>query len=323
MSHTLIWNLGNANPDVEHGEYVYDLLYLSMQFAKDLGYRTAFYGTHKSPQIVSKWVDECYDVTNIVPYKLYDDIKVWIWYNRHDSYTTIDSDVFLYNRIVERLPEEIPFHINKIREINSNDIFDNSFFNLRNNNVPFTLRCEEFNASPVLGNNKIIGDIHPTIKSLKALNEFDIKNIIKEWDFNNTRSLNTGIINWGVHGDFKKYYCETYVKFREWVLQNEQVLQEKDSQLHYKCSVLSHFVCEHLLYQLARYYNIKFEDLKSNVNNNYIHMKGGEKFKNKKFIYSVKLLSDFHKKRGGGLLKESYQKLLLENKIYDVFYAKK
>jgi hypothetical protein len=36
MSHTLIWNLGNANPDVEHGEYVYDLLYLSISKFKNV-----------------------------------------------------------------------------------------------------------------------------------------------------------------------------------------------------------------------------------------------------------------------------------------------
>lgn len=290
MKPKLIWNLGNANPSVLHSKYVYDLYYLSINFAKDLGYHTIFYGTHNSPKVVNTWVDECYDVTNQVPYKLYDDIKVWIWYNRNDKYATIDADVFLYNKISYRLNEEISSFKNRV-----------------------VLRVEDSNIIPT-------NFQHRTIVTLKEFNKLNPNQIIPTWDFKNTSSLNSGIVSWGVDGEFKKMYCESYAKLREWFLQQETKIN--NTKLSHKNSEISHFICEHLLYQMVKQNNIPFDDLKSNPNNHYLHYKGGNKFRSKDFIYTVQTLADYHRKRGGGLLKESYQKLLSENKIPNIFYIR-
>lgn len=280
MKPKLIWNLGNANPSVPHSPFVYNMFYLSIKAAKDLGYHTVFYGTHESVNIIGKWVDECYDLTNKIPYVLYDDIKVWIWYN-HSNCITIDGDVFLYKKLVFKSPYDL---IDGTSLSNSADLSKLAWNDGYSNKVnPITLRYEDFDKIPA------------SFAVRNALRDFNImnpKSVIPEWNYENTSSLNTGIVSWNnLNNNFKQYYCESYSKLRKWYLDKNPETKGN--------SVISHFICEHLLYQLVDYYNQSADCLKNNVDNHYIHLKGGSKFKDKNFIYNVNTLVDFHKKNGG------------------------
>ena len=92
----LIWSLANKNSSTPHGQYVYDMFYVSIQMAKDLGYETVLYGTTDSIEKLGSYVDEIHN-TDDIEYTLFDDLKVHIWKTRKDDYITIDGDMFLYS----------------------------------------------------------------------------------------------------------------------------------------------------------------------------------------------------------------------------------
>tara|TARA_B110000285_G_C14977661_1_gene539754 strand:- start:58 stop:1005 length:948 start_codon:yes stop_codon:yes gene_type:complete len=304
MRPRLIWSLGNRrlNGNV-HSPFVYDMFYLSIQTAKALGYRTVFYGTHDAVAIIGKWVDESYDVTNKVPYILYDDIKAWIWYNEPNG-TTIDADVFLYNKLHFRSNQDVD-DINVSKDIDlSNLAFSQP--HISSNSSPVILRYEEFASAPPTGN---------VLDALNHFNSMNPKSVIPEWDYNSVSSLNTGIIGWNANDNgFRKHYCESYVKLREWYFKNENKLSSLHPMLQRHDSVVCHFICERLLFNLVKYHNIKTDELTGNVDNHYIHLKGGNKFKDKEFIHSVKTLVDYHKSNGG-FIKNNHNYLAGQNKI--------
>lgn len=305
MRGRLAWSLGNRKGDSEsHSPFIYDMFYLSIKAAKDLGYRTVFYGTHEAVNIVGPWVDEVYDVTNKVPYVFYDDIKVWIWYNDPTA-ITIDADVFLHKRLSLRTPEDLLSNENLSSDL---DLSQMAWYNKDDvyRRKQITLRYEEFAKAP------------PTGKVLNALRHFNSanpKSVIPEWDYSSVSSLNTGIIGWSnYNSEFRKYYCESYAKLRQWYFQNEQKLSSLNPMLHRHDSVLCHFICERLLYNLVKHYDIKTDELKGNLDNHYIHLKGGNKFKDTQFIYGVKLLVDYHKVNGG-FIQNIHNDLVNQNKI--------
>ena len=88
----LIWSLANKNPSTPHGQYVYDMFYVSIQMAKDLGYETVLYGTTDSIEKLGSYVDEIHN-TDDIEYTLFDDLKVHSWKTRKDDYITIDGDM--------------------------------------------------------------------------------------------------------------------------------------------------------------------------------------------------------------------------------------
>ena len=251
----LIWSLGNVvGNDEPHSDFVYDMFYLSIALAKDLGYQTAFYGTHNSFYNIKPYVNESYDYTWL-DYRLYDDIKVNIWYERNDNFMTIDGDVFLYNRLEydEYLSRGLAIANKKIELIYEKK-------------QTLTPQAEA---------------------ALKVFNSFNPKQIIPEWDFNNRFSICTGIIGWGKNSHFKKYYCESYSRLRNWFLENEKEMKAINPYLSKDSSVASHIICEHLLYQLANYYNIPKTEIISNSNNKYWHVQGPDKFRDIDFINNI------------------------------------
>jgi hypothetical protein len=301
----LVWSLGNSLGDEKkpHSQYIYDMFYLSIQAAKDLGYHTVFYGTHESVNIIGKWVHEVHDVTNKIPYKLYDDIKVWIWYNESNC-TTIDADVFLYKKLVFKSPQDLIDGTSLSDSTNLSRLAWNDGYSSRLN--PVTLRYEEFDKMP---------PSHQVRQALKEFNLLNPKSVIPEWDYNNTSSFNTGIVSWNsLEKDFKNYYCESYSRLRNWYL-------NKVGDLKGNPSVVSHFICEHLLYQLVKYYGKSGDSLKNNVDNHYVHLKGGNKFKNQNLIYSIKTLVDFHKKTGG-FIENSHNALVNRGTIKPFLYIR-
>ena len=305
MAGRLAWSLGNRMGDSKpHPPFIYDMFYLSIKAAKDFGYHTVFYGTHESVDIIGKWVDEVHDVTNKVPYILYDDIKVWIWYNDPTA-ITIDADVFLHRRLSFRTSHDLASNENLSSNIDLSQI---GWDNQTNTHikVPVSLRYEEFASAP------------PTGKVLNALNQFNSmnpKSVIPEWDYNSVSSLNTGIIGWSTYDNgFRKHYCESYAKLRDWYLKNENKLTSLNPMLAKHDSVVCHFICERLLFNLVKHYNIKTDELKGNLNNHYIHLKGGNKFKDNEFIYSLKTLVDYTK-LNGGFIQNNHNQLVSQNKI--------
>ena len=94
----LVWSLANKDPKTPHNPYVYDMFYLSIHMAKDLGYETVLYGTSDAIERLGDCVDEIHN-TDSIEYVLFDDLKIHIWDNRTDDYATIDGDVFLYSPI--------------------------------------------------------------------------------------------------------------------------------------------------------------------------------------------------------------------------------
>ena len=95
----LIWGLQQKKNDGIHSPFVYDMFYVSIQMAKDLGYETILYGTTNVIEKLGKYVDE-FIITDNVDYILYDDLKVYIWENRTDDYLILDGDVFLHSPLV-------------------------------------------------------------------------------------------------------------------------------------------------------------------------------------------------------------------------------
>lgn len=116
----LIWSLANRNPQTPHNQYVYDLFYLSISLAKDLGYDTILYGTSDALVRIGEYVDEVYNVDD-VEYLLFDDVKIHIWETRNDDYFTLDGDMFLFSKI--NLEKELnPFiYFDELIETKNND----------------------------------------------------------------------------------------------------------------------------------------------------------------------------------------------------------
>jgi hypothetical protein len=255
----LVWSLANRNPQNPHNQYVYDMFYLSIHMAKDLGYETVLYGTSDSIVRIGEYVDEVYNVDNI-DYVLFDDLKMYIWEDRVDDYATIDGDMFLFSPI----------------KFNNNSNIFLSFDQLIKNDIP-----------------KSVTD------SLDLLNKIEITNLIPEWNPQSKNSISTNLIRWKGNNGLLKYYIESYKKLRELFLENQTAIEKINSELTNNKSLISHILCEHLLERLVSYYNLSYDELRITSNNSYSHWQGSEKFENKNKINSVKLIVEVHKMNGG------------------------
>lgn len=257
----LIWGLQQKKNDGIHSPFVYDMFYVSIQMAKDLGYETILYGTTNVIEKLGKYVDE-FIITDNVDYILYDDLKVYIWENRTDDYLILDGDVFLHSPLV----------------------FDNS-----------AIVCMDM----IIKKQKI----GYAKDCLDILNNFDIFKEIPEWDTQTGISFSTGLVKWKGNNGLLKYYIETYKKLKNWFLSNEVMLNNLNKELDSNKSLISHYLCEHLLQRIVNYYGLKFDALDNE--NSYFHWQGRDKFENEDKINCISLIAKKHKEVGG--------------KIYDVY----
>jgi hypothetical protein len=255
----LIWSLANKDPKTPHNPYVYDMFYLSIHMAKDLGYETVLYGTSDAIDRLGNYVDEIYN-TDSIEYILFDDLKVHIWDTRVDDYSTIDGDMFLYSPLI--------FNTNP----NTFLWFDELIHKNKSNHVN---------------------------TALEQLNTFNLNSIITEWDINSQSSISTNLIQWKGNSGLLKYYIESYRLLRKLFLDNESDIIEVNSELSKNKSLISHLLCEHLLERIISYYNLTYDELRINPNNSYSHWQGSEKFENIDKINGVKLIVETHKKIGG------------------------
>ena len=125
---------------------------------------------------------------------------------------------------------------------------------------------------------------------LDNFNKFNPKEIIPEWDINNTIGLNTGLVNWGTQTEFKKYYIESYWKLRKWYFDKQSEMIENTPTAHNMYPAISHIICENLLYQLVKYYKIKYKQFKNNPNFNYLHKSDENTTKNGDFKISIGMM---------------------------------
>ena len=257
----------NNNQMNYHLDYTYDMFYVSMTMAKDLGYSVVLFGSSDVLSKLKGAYDVSYDVTNM-NFFLYDDIKIHILNTLPgNDYCIIDGDLFLFERL------------------NFGDEFDEE---LSSRKLMFSY--EDFDVKP---KEKIV------IDALQYFNSFNPKAIIPEWNNLNLSSCNTGLLK--LHSgsnDFKSYYIESYMKLRGWYLERLH-LMNKHELLKTNRTIASHFICEHLLYQLAKHYKLGYLSMYKKRNNDYSHWKGPTKFNEVRMTNGIYQLSKAIKNKNG------------------------
>lgn len=271
----LIWGLHQKNKNQLHSQFVYDMFYVSIQMAKDLGYETVLYGTSDAIERLGEYVDETYNTDNL-EYKFFDDLKVYIWENRDDDYLILDGDVFLHSPLVFKNTNSFVWVDSIVKKQNG-----------------YAKDC------------------------LDILNNFKIKDMIPEWNHETTISFSTGLVRWKGNNGLLKYFIESYKKLRSWFLINEKELNKLNVELTSDKSLISHYVCEHLLQRIVEYYNLDFEELENR--NSYYHWQGADKFNNKNKMDCIRLITLNHKSIGGSI-KDIYNLLLKDGSIKPILY---
>lgn len=182
---TLCWSLTKSKNDpIKFHQSVYDMYYLSIAMAKQLGYQTVLYGNSDAIENLKEIVDSVINI-DFLDFQLYDDPKVYIWYSRKGEYATIDGDVFLYERLKFRGESDNRYKISveTTQKMTNRIIYDN--YNLISNNLP---------------------------RQLKSI-----------WSTYRTDTFNTGIIKWN-DDNLKKLYIEYYHLMRNWYNANKNYL---------------------------------------------------------------------------------------------------
>ena len=272
----LIWGLQQKNKNQLHSQFVYDMFYISIQMAKNLGYETVLYGTSDAIEKLGEYVDETYNTDNL-DYKFFDDLKIYIWENRNDEYLTIDGDVFLHSPL-------------KFKNQNSFVWIDSL---VKKQKSGYAKDC------------------------LDIINSFDLTSIVSEWNRDLKIAYSTGLVKWKGNNGLLKYYIQSYKNLRNWFLKNERRLYEMNNELTSDKSLISHYLCEHLLQRIVEYYNLDFEELENY--NSYYHWQGNDKFENQDKINCIKFLTIKHKELGGNI-RYVYDLLAKDNIIKPILY---
>jgi hypothetical protein len=272
----LIWGLQQKNKNELHSPFVYDMFYISIQMAKDLGYETVLYGTSDAIDILGEYVDETYN-TDKLDYKFFDDLKIYIWETRVDDYVVLDGDVFLHSPLMFKNPNSF--------------IWIDSIVQRQKNG--YAKDC------------------------LDILNSYNISSKIPEWNSETRISFSTGLVRWKGRNGLQQYYIDSYKKLRNWFLKNEKMLVALNEELSSDRSLISHYVCEHLLQRIVEYYGLEFEELENE--NSYYHWQGGDKFNNIDKMDCIRLITLNHKSIGGSI-KDIYNLLVNGGSIKPILY---
>ena len=272
----LIWGLQLKRNNQNHSQFVYDMFYVSIQMAKDLGYETILYGTTDAIERLGEYVDEIYN-TDFLDYILFDDLKFYIWETRTDDYILLDGDVFLHSPLVFKNPNSFVW-VDMIVKKQQNG---------------YAKEC------------------------LEILNNLNISKQIPEWNSETGISFSTGLVRMKGNNGLLKYYVESYKKLKKWFLENEVMLKEINSELDSNKSLISHYLCEHLLQRIVEYYGLDFEVLENE--NSYFHWQGKNKFENIDKMNCIKLIVESHR-RNGGTIRENYDSLLKDGLIKPLLF---
>jgi len=157
-----------------------------------------------------------------------------------------------------------------------------SIFDTKDTTNDLVISVEEFDKSP-----------HDMV--LPSLTHFinrGIKHVVPEWDTFSTRSCNTGIVKWHDGSEsFRNFYIETYMRLRTWYMDNINYMNQNNL-LATNRSISSHFICEHLLYNLIKFYRKDYETLYKNNLNFYSHWKGHKKFTDDRLKSGIHILAN-------------------------------
>ena len=111
----LIWSLVNNTPNIPHNKYVYDMFYVSIQMANELGYETVLYGTSDAIERLGMYVSELHPIDGF-NYIFFDDLKIHILETRNDDYLIIDGDVFLHSPLIFKNTNSFVYVDNVVKE---------------------------------------------------------------------------------------------------------------------------------------------------------------------------------------------------------------
>jgi len=111
----LIWSLVNNTPNIPHNKYVYDMFYVSIQMANELGYETVLYGTSDAIERLGMYVNELHPIDGF-NYIFFDDLKIHILETRDDDYIIIDGDVFLHSPLIFKNTNSFVYVDNVVKE---------------------------------------------------------------------------------------------------------------------------------------------------------------------------------------------------------------
>lgn len=95
----IVFGLHQMDKTQLHSKFVYDMFYVSIQMANELGYETVLYGTSDAIERLGEYVTEIHN-TNDLDYIFFDDLKIYILETRNDEYLIMDGDVFLHSPLV-------------------------------------------------------------------------------------------------------------------------------------------------------------------------------------------------------------------------------
>lgn len=95
----IVFGLQQIDKTQLHSKFVYDMFYVSIQMANELGYETVLYGTSDAIERLGMYVNKVHN-TDGLDYIFFDDLKIHILETRKDNYILIDGDVFLHSPLV-------------------------------------------------------------------------------------------------------------------------------------------------------------------------------------------------------------------------------
>jgi hypothetical protein len=95
----IVFGLHQIDKTELHSKFVYDMFYVSIQMANELGYETVLYGTSDAIERLGIYVTEVHN-TNGLDYIFFDDLKIYILETRNDDYLIMDGDIFLHSPLI-------------------------------------------------------------------------------------------------------------------------------------------------------------------------------------------------------------------------------
>ena len=240
----LIWSFVHSLNLYDDKSYILDMYKASMKLAKKLGYEINFYGDTRSITYLSEYLDNYVEV-KASDFILIDDLKIYI--HRHEGLNacTIDGDILLHKRLNFKDPDMTDMYFEASE--NTKQVF--------NKYVPL----------------------------LKIFSEYQIQNIIPEWNRLSKNSVNSGIVKFN-NEKSKKIILDRYKSLRDYYLSEIEPVHRLLNSLMLPGIITGQFMYSNI----AQFYNYKISYMNDNT---YVHYAGNmtQKLKAKDVVYKILL----------------------------------